>query len=69
MTTRHFGIMLHSMDQEYDGCWLSAAAPTTREPTQALYWADRESAARYMRNRFGGDPNMHNNLTIEEIIY
>lgn len=69
MTTRHFGIMVNSRDPEFDGCWLSANMPTTRETYQALYWTDRESAARYLYSRFGGDPNMHINLTIEEIVY
>lgn len=65
----HFGIMIKSMDHQFDGAWLSAAQPTTRKPYEAMCWTSREGASRYMHDRFADDPNLHIMLYVEEIKY
>ena len=66
---KHFGIMIKSKDLRFDGTWLSASKPTTREPSEAMYWTSREAASRYLHNRFDGDPNLHVDLYVEELLY
>lgn len=64
---RRFGIMVVSLDPEFDGAWLGSYEPTTRLDHEARSWGNREGAARYMHNRFAGDPNLHINFRIEEL--